>query len=134
MFPIRMYLCTGTQKTVYIHRVQLVTVQAGPHSGTVCHQKCCVLYKLLFVAILFVAKWIRTSLKKTDELGSRALQPMVRKCSNLNLPPYRIPQSYSNSICSSLRAHSNFPRLTLAIMIYACLLSAHQLSSCIVCM
>jgi len=92
MFPIRMYPCTGTRKTVYIHRVQLVTVQAGPHSGTVCHQKCCVLYKLLFVAILFVAKWIRTSLKKTNELESRAL-PMVRS-GNLNLPPYRIPPKF----------------------------------------
>lgn len=49
----------------------------------------------------FVAYRIRTALKTTKELEPRSLQPRVRRCSNL--PSYRIPQSFSNRVCSSLR-------------------------------
>jgi len=40
-------------------------------------------------------------LKETKELEARALQPVVRICSDLL--PYTIPQSFFISVCPSLR-------------------------------
>ena len=93
----------------YIRRVQLETVQARPPPGREHRQKCCVFCKLLFV-YYSVAYRIRTALKTTKELEPRSLHPRVRRCSNL--PSYRIPQSFSNSVCSSLRrARSKLPHV-----------------------
>ena len=88
------------EKALYIRGVQLVTVQAGPPAGRERRQKCCVFCKLLFV-YYFVPYRIRTALKTTKEREPRSLQARVRSCRNL--PSYRIPQSFSNSVCSSLR-------------------------------
>jgi len=77
-----------------------VTVQARPPPGREHRRKCCVFYKLLFV-YYSVAYRMRTALKMTKELEPRSLQARVRSCRNL--PSYRIPQSFSNNVCSSLR-------------------------------
>ena len=97
------------EKAAYIRGVQLVTVQACPSPGREHCQKCCVFYKLLFL-YYFVAYRIRTALKTTKELEPRSLQARVRRFSNL--PSYRIPRSFSNSVCSSLRrARSKLPHV-----------------------
>ena len=97
------------KKAAYICGVQLVTVQACPPPGIEHRQKCCIFYKLLFV-YFSVAYRIRTAMKTTKELEPRSLPARVRRCRNL--PSYRIPQSFSNSVCSSLRrARSKLPHV-----------------------
>jgi len=97
------------EKAAYIRGVQLVTVQACPSPGRERCQKCCVFYKIIFL-YYFAASRIRTALKTTKELEPRSLQARVRRFSNL--PSYRIPRSFSNSVCSSLRrARSKLPHV-----------------------